>query len=192
VKKIIFWGDGLLAGTTGYADLLAHHLFLHHPKADVSTSIYGGGPVAWQAVVRDTPLHVIGKAPDLVILGFGSTDLAAGVSAENMAQQAQTALTLMLQKTQSRICLLSLISSFLPSEQEREFCHKANLGLRELAGDRVSWIDLDTRVERFLTQHRQSAGEKHSLHLDRERLTPLGKLFLAHHAFHLIPWPDLD
>src|SRR5688572_8150883 len=39
VKKIIFWGDALLTGPAGYADLLGNHVFLHHPKADLSLSV---------------------------------------------------------------------------------------------------------------------------------------------------------
>ncbi|GEM_PF-1462587 len=192
MKKIIFWGDGLLAGPSGYADLLAHHLFLHHPQADVSTFIYGSDLATWQDAVRETPLHVIGKAPDLVILGFGGADLTAGKSPEEIVPSAQAVLNLILHKTQSRVCLLSLVSSFFPEGAGREACHAVNRKLRELASDRVSWVDLETRVERFLNQHRQGPGEKHALHLDSARLTPLGKLFLAHHAFHLISWPDLE
>jgi hypothetical protein len=190
VKKIIFWGDGLLAGPTGYAELLAHHIFLHHPQADVSTSFYGDEHATWQDAFSLTPLHVIGKAPDLVVFGFGGTDLSAGKSPEEIRDLAQSALTLILHKTQSRVCLISMISSFFPQGAGREDCHAVNLKLRELATDRVSWVDLESKVEGFLDLHRQGPGEKHALHLDNARLTPLGRLFLAHHAFDLIAWPD--
>ncbi len=192
MKKIIFWGDGLLSGTTGYADLLANHIFLHQPQADVTTSIYGGGMATWQDAARETPLHVIGKAPDLVILGFGAADLSSGLSVEEITLEAESVLSLIQKKTHSRISLLSLISSFFEAGVQREACHKVNRRLREFSSDRVEWVDLETRVERFLNLHRQGPGEKHALHLDPARLTPLGRLFLAHHAFHLTSWPEVN
>ena len=190
MKKIIFWGDGILSGPSGFAELLANHLFLHHPRADVSTSLYGGETEGWQDAVQKTPLHVIGKAPDLVVLGFGYSDLAAGRTPEEIALMAQGVITLMLAKTQSRICLLALVSSFFAGDSDRERCLALNRQLRELVGPRVDLVDVETRVERFLAEHKQGAGEKRALHLDRNRLTPLGRLFLAHHAYHLIAWPD--
>jgi hypothetical protein len=189
VKKIIFWGDGILAGPNGFSELLLNHIFLHHPRADVGTSQYGDESETWQDAAKSTPFHVIGKAPDLVVLGFGYSDLAAGRDPEAIAHTASAAITLMLQKTQTRICLLSLISSFFAEETEREQCHALNQKLRGLAGPRVDFVDLEGRVENFLAEHKQGAGEKRSLHLDACRLTPLGRLFLAHHAFHLISWP---
>ncbi|MDB5051111.1 MAG: hypothetical protein JWO30_4182 [Fibrobacteres bacterium] len=189
MKKIIFWGDGILAGPSGFAELLSNHIFLHHPRADVSTSLYGGETATWQDAVKETPLHVIGKAPVLVVLGFGYTDLTAGRTPDEIAQSAQGVVTLMLQKTQSRICLLSAVSSFFSEEADRERCHALNRRLRDLSGPRVSLVDLEGRVEWFLAEHKQGPGEKHSLHLDRNRLTPLGRLFMAHHAFDLITWP---
>lgn len=193
MKKIIFWGDGLLVGTTGYAELLAHHIFLHHPQANVSTSIiHGATPATWRDVLRDAPLHVIGKAPDLVILGLGGADLSLEKSPEEIAHHAQAALNLMLQKTQCKVVLLSVVSSFFAEDAQREACHSLNHRLRELAVDRITWVDLESQVEIFLNQHRQGLGEKHSLHLDPARLTPFGRLFLAHHAFELISWPDLN
>lgn len=187
MKKIIFWGDGILAGPHGFSELLLNHIFLHHPRADVATYQYIDE--TWQEAARNTPLHVIGKAPDLVVLGFGYSDLAAGRDPEEIAQTAKAAVTLMLQKTQSRVCLLSVVSSFFPEDAERERCHALNQALRASAGPRVDFVDLEGRVERFLAEHKLGAGEKRSLHLDSSRLTPLGRLFLAHHAFHLIAWP---
>lgn len=189
MKKIIFWGDGILAGPSGFAELLLNHIFLHHPRADVGTSLYGGESETWQAAAKNTPFHVIGKAPDLAVLGFGYADLAEGRAPEEIALAAQGMITLILQKTHCRICLLSVVSSFFAENSEREKCHALNRKLRELEGPRVDFVDLEGRVERFLAEHKQGAGEKRSLHLDAHRLTPLGRLFLAHHAFHLIAWP---
>jgi hypothetical protein len=154
----------------------------------VGTSLYGGEAETWREAAKNTPFHVIGKAPDLAVLGFGYADLIEGLSLEEILASAQAMLTMILQKTQSSVCLLSLISSFF-SEEDREKCHALNMRLRELAGPRVEFVDLEGRVERFLAEHKQGSGEKRSLHLDTKRLTPLGRLFLAHHAFHLISWP---
>ena len=189
MKKIIFWGDGILAGPSGFAESLLNHIFLHHPRADVGTSLYGSEAETWQDAAKNTPFHVIGKAPDLVVLGFGYSDLAAGREPDAIARTAQGVVTLMLQKTGCRVCLLSVVSSFFAEEPERERCHALNRRLRELSGPRVEFIDLEGRVERFLAEHKLGAGEKRSLHLDSVRLTPLGRLFLAHHAYHLISWP---
>jgi hypothetical protein len=192
MKKIIFWGDGILSGNGGFGELLANHLFLHHPRADVSTSFYGGETANWRDAVVQTPLHVIGKAPDLVVLGFGYTDLAAEGVPEEIAHAAQSVINMMLQKSHARICLLSVVSSFFSEAAERVRCHALNSRLRDLAGPRVQAVDLEGRVEWFFGEHMQAPGEKHSLHLDSNRLTPLGRLFLAHHAFQLIPWPELE
>lgn len=189
MKKIIFWGDGILAGPYGFAELLLNHIFLHHPRAEVSTSIYGGEAETWQDAARNAPFHVIGKAPDLVLLGFGYSDLAAGRKAGELESVARGAVTLMVQKTRCRVSLLPLIASFFAEEAMREECRALNRQLRSLAGPRVDYVDLETRVEYFLAEHQMGAGEKHALHMDAGRLTPLGRLFLAHHAFHLISWP---
>jgi len=189
MKKIIFCGDGILAGPSGFAELLLNHIFLHHPRANVSTSLYGGESETWQSAAKNTPFHIIGKSPDLAVLGFGYADLSEGRTPEEIASIAQGMINLVLQKTQGRICLLSVVSSFFPEPADREKCHVLNGRLRELAGPRVDFVDLEGRAERFLLEHKQGSGEKRSLHLDASRLTPLGRLFLAHHAFHLISWP---
>lgn len=189
MKKIIFWGDGILAGSAGFAELLSNHILVHHPMADVKTYLYGAEATVWQDVSKETPLHVIGKAPDLVVLGLGYADLAAGRSPEEIAKAASVVISLILQKTQARICLLSTVSGFLVGD-ERERCQALNRLMRELAGPRVDWVDLEPPVAWFFNEHSQGAGEKHSLHLDAHRLTALGRLFMAHHAFHLIAWPQ--
>lgn len=189
MKKIIFWGDGILAGASGFAELLSNHILVHHPRADVKTFVYGAETTLWQDVAKETPLHVIGKAPELVILGLGYADLTAGRSPEEIAHAASGVIHLMLQKTQARICLLSTVSGFLVGK-ERERCHVLNGLMRGLSAPRVDWVDLEAPVTWFFNEHSQGAGEKHSLHLDAGRLTALGRLFLAHHAFHLIAWPQ--
>lgn len=192
MKKIILWGDGLLAGPQGFADLLIQHIFLHHPKADVSTSTYGGGNETWVEISRDVPLHVIGKAPDLVVFGYGFTDILAGKSPQDVLDQALVSINMVLHKTQAKVCLLSPIASFVEEGPLREASHTLNQLLSNMHSDRISFVDLENRVQRFLAQHRESPGEKHALHLDSQRLTPLGRLLLAHHAFHMIEWPSLE
>jgi hypothetical protein len=192
MKKIIIWGDGILAGPSGFAELLADHIFLHHPRADVSLSPHGLLTASWQDVLKEAPLRVIGKAWDLAVLGFGYTDIAAGKSPEEIAQMASAAITLILQKTQSRICLLTVVSAFFATDAEREGAATLNRLLRELAGPRVDLVDPEGRVAWYFGEHAQSPGDKRALHLDSARLTTLGRLFMAHHAYHLIPWPDFN
>ena len=43
----------------------------------------------WQAAAKSTPFHLIGKSPDLAVLGFGYADLAEGRTAEEIAATAQ-------------------------------------------------------------------------------------------------------
>jgi hypothetical protein len=192
VKKIILWGDGILSGPSGFGELLLNHIFLHHPRADVAVSTYGGEHAGLQDALRETPFHVIGKAPDLVVLGFGYADLAAGKEPEEIARLLGSAVSLVEQKTSARICLLSLVSSFFSEEEDRAKCHAVNLLLRSLPTARALVLDLETPVEAFLAEHKRSPGEKRALHLDNSRLTLLGRLFLAHHCYALIPWPELD
>ena len=192
MKKIIYWGDGILSGPAGYAELLIDYVFLNHPRADVANSIYGGERATLQAAMRETPLHAIGRALDLIILGFGYTDLSASKPPGEIAQMVQSVTNLMLQKTQAHVCLPNLASSFFAEDREKAACSAVNGMLAGQASSRVTVLDLESRVEDFLEAHRQGPGEKRSLHLDSHRLTLLGRLFLAHHAFGLIPWPHLE
>ncbi len=198
MKKIIFWGDPLLTGSAGYAELLGNHVFLHYPRADLSlatipaASTHGeaGGPSLSDAF-REAPLHAIGKDPDLLYLGFGDADLAAGQTPDEAARLLQDLVTVVLQKTHARIALSQVISAFFP-EALRAACQAFNRRLQTLAGPRVTLLDLDGRVEAFLREHRESPGDQRALHVDTGRLTPLGQLLLAHHAFALTPWPDFQ
>jgi len=198
VKKIIFWGDPLLTGPAGYAELLGNHVFLHYPRADLSLAAIPAAPASGDAGVstlsdalREAPLHAIGKDPDLLYLGFGDADLAAGRAPGEAARLLQDLVTLVLQKTHARIALTRVVPAFFP-ESLRDACQAFNRRLDSLAAPRVSILDLDGRVEAFLREHRESPGDQRALHVDTTRLTPLGQLLLAHHAFALTPWPDFQ
>lgn len=192
LKKVILWGDGIVSGAAGFGELLLNHIFLHHPRADVAVSIHGPDQITLSEVLRDIPLHVIGKAPDLAVFGFGYADLAAGREPEEIARLLGASVALVSQKTNARICLISLVPSFFSEEAEREKCRTVNRLVRELASERVRVLDLVSPVENFLEEHKRSPGEKRALHLDHARLTRLGQLFLAHHCYRLVPWPELE
>jgi hypothetical protein len=198
VKKIIFWGDGILSGPSGYAELLGNHVFLHHPRADLSlpvlpvaTSTSGDGATLADAL-REAPLHAIGKDPDLLYLGFGYADLRAGRPAEEILRLHRELAALVTLKSRARLALPLLVSAFFSGEEERSRARIVNQGIRSMASQRVFVVDLDHVVENFLSAHRESPGDQRALHLDCNRLTPLGQLLLAHHAFRLAPWPDFS
>lgn len=192
MKKIIFWGDGILSGSAGYAGLLENHVFLHHPRAAVTMSIQGKEGSTLSEALREAPLHAIGKDPDLLYLGFGHSDISAGRSPDEIGQTLEDLVGLILQKTRARIAIPYLISSFFSDDEERDRCHFVNRILKGLAGSRVSVLDLDAKVEAFLREHRESPGDQRALHLNSSRLTPLGQLHLAHHAYALTPWPEFQ
>ena len=193
MKKIIFWGDGLLAGLHGYGELLENHVFLHHPRADVSMSVLGRDGATLADALREAPLHAIGKDPDLLYLAFGHSDLAAGREPEEVLRGFQDLTALLLQKSHARLCVAGLVPAFFPEGSLRERCRTVNRGLRDAAAaTRVSVIDLEAKVESFLREHRESPGDQRALHLDSGRLTPLGQLHLAHHAYRLVSWPGLQ
>jgi hypothetical protein len=204
VKKIIFWGDGILSGPCGYAELLRNHVFLHHPRAFLSlpailsstpassgegiTSASGG---SLAEALRDAPLHAIGKDPDLLYLGFGYADLKAGRSAEEILRHHRDLIALITQKTRAHLVLPLVITAFFSGEEGAR-AQIVNQGFRMMASPRVTVLDLDREVEAFLAEHRESPGDQQALHFDSGRLTPLGQLFLAHRAYGLTPWPELD
>lgn len=192
MKKIILWGDGILAGPSGFGELLIAHHFLHHPRADVSVSAHGGEQASVDSLVKEAPFHVIGKAPDLVLFGFGYADVAAGRTGAETAKALGTAVSLTLQKTGARICLALLVPSLFPEEREREACRAANAGMRGLASERVTTLDLERPAEGFLAEHRAGSGEKRALHIDTQRLTVQGRLVFAHHCYPLVPWPEVS
>lgn len=197
MKKIIFWGDGILTGPTGYAELLGNHVFLHHPRADLSiaaipaTPAPGDGATLAEAL-REAPLHAIGKDPDLLYLGFGYADLQAGRAPEETARVLRDLITVVLHKTHARIALPQVVSAFFPEGEARGNCQAFNHAQQALAGPRVAVLNLDSRVEDFLGAHRESPGDQRALHLDSARLAPLGQLLLAHLAYALTPWPDFQ
>jgi hypothetical protein len=192
VKKIIFWGDGPLSGAGGYGELLEDHVILHHPRTAVSMSIQGAENTLLAEALREAPLHAIGKDPDLLYLAFGHADMRAGRTAAEIIQAFRDLTDLILQKTHARICLATLIAGFFSGEGERDCIRAVNAHLRGLRDPRLGVADLDREVDSFLREHRQNEGDQHALHLDSARLTALGRLHLAHHAYRLVPWPELE
>ena len=191
MKKIIFWGDGVLAGPSGYAEILSDLIFLNHPGAQVITFAYGGeNPL--QSAQSEAPLHVIGKAPDLVVLGFGHNDLLAGATPEDIGKTLLSLVELLLQKTHADICLSNLISSFFPEAAEKQKCAYFNKILQDIDKERVKTLDLEQEMMRFLKVYQRGGGEKRSLHQGNGKLTLFGRLFLAQSAYAMIPWPALE
>lgn len=191
MKKIIFWGDGPLSGPGGYGELLENHVILHHPRTALSMSIQGGENTTLADALREAPLHAIGKDPDLLYLAFGHADIRAGRAAAEIIRSFRDLTDLILQKTHARLCLATLIAGFFAGDGDRDRIRTVNAHLRGLRDPRIGLADLDGEVDAFLREHRQNEGDQHALHLDSARLTALGRLHLAHHAYRLAPWPEL-
>lgn len=195
MKKIIFWGDAMLTGPAGYAELLGDHVFLHHPRAELSLSVVpatvGSDGSTLADALREAPLHAIGRDPDLLYLGFGPADLKAGKASEEILRKLRDLADLVLHKTHAHLVLPLLSSNFFLDEEDRVRAQAVNAGLAAMAGTRVAIVDLESPVEAFLQAHLESEGDQRALHQDSSRLTSLGQLLLAHHAYALVPWPDL-
>lgn len=185
----------MLTGPAGYAELLGDHLYLHHPRAELSLSVVpasaGGDGSTLAEAFREAPLHAIGRDPDLLYLGFGPADLKAGKPPEDILRSLRDLAALVLQKTHTHLVVPLLVSCFFPDNEDRARVRAVNAGLADMAGSKVAVVDLESKVEGFLRAHLESEGDQRALHLDTGRLTPLGQLLLAHHAYALVPWPDL-
>lgn len=192
MKRIIFWGDGLLCGKEGYGELLGDHIFLHHPRTDINLALHGTPGIELKEAMREAPFHIIGKDPDLLFLAFGHSDIALRLRSNYVLKIITEVANLVLQKTRAHICIPTLMSSFFYQGDFRDRCDEVNGEILKMGMQRVTIMDLNKKVQEFLEEHRQSQGDIKALHIDSERLTSLGQLFLSHHAYLQMPWPSLD
>lgn len=188
--NLVFYGDGLLCPPEGYGEAVVELLVTRRPSAVFKSFHSGEEQLALEAALRGAPA-LIGKAPDLVVVGLGATDILQGADPDGSCEHLGALVNLLLLKTQARVALATVCASFLASE-ERPAAARFNAGLRGLAasaGDRVVILDVDTAVARFLDAHRRGSGEKRSLHAQPLRLTSTGRVFLSNTVYDLL---DLD
>lgn len=136
---------------------------------------------------------LIGKAPDLVVIGLGTADMAEERPPEACLEKLGALLQLVLLKTRARVALTTVCTAFLPAPA-RAAAADYNDGLRLLAAatpERVSVLDLDPVVDAFLEAHRRGSGEKRSLHVHPLRLTSTGRVLLSNTVHDLLGLDEL-
>lgn len=181
MTNIVLYGDGLICPPHGYGETFADLLALRCPSAAVQTFQTGGEALDLDAGLKGAAFHVIGKAPDLVFLNFGHSDLVKKNPVEKMAASMALLLQLLIAKTQANIVFASCFPTFL-SEEFRENGEAYNSALKPLTSDRAIFLDLNTPILDFLAKHHQNSGEIRALHQNPLRLTSMGRILLAHAA----------
>jgi hypothetical protein len=189
MKNLVFYGDGLLCPPDGYGEAIIELLVTNRPRAVFKSFHSGEENLSLEAALRGAPA-LIGKAPDLVVLGLGTVDVLHAVSTAESLERLAALIQLLVLKTQARVAVATVCGAFLPLEA-RPAAHEFNRGLAQLAENRVEIIDLDSAVAAFLEDHRQGAGEKRSLHAHALKLTSTGRVFLSNTAYRLLSLEDV-
>jgi len=181
MKRLIFLGDGLSLGKSGYGELLHSHLILSAPQSSFEFSSFSDDEMTYEKAFTSVPVHVIGKAPVLVLLALGYNDILGGKPIESLKKSLVDTVNLILDKTQASIVLTNLCSAFFQGNSRLlDRCREFNQICGEVSNtERITQIDVDTPTTRFLDVHRLGKGEKRSLHMDGPRLTTLGVLLLS-------------
>jgi hypothetical protein len=188
VKKLVFYGDGLLWPPEGYGEQLVDLLVFERPAETFQSFHPGEESLSLEKALKGAPLHLIGKAPDFIYLSIGAADLLQGHSPDSSLAELDHLLRLLQQKTRAQIFFPSLCTPFFP-EEIRAQALAFNAGLPDLvrkAG--ANFLDLDFPACAFLDRHRQGKGEKRALHQGPLRLTSMGRVFFSQTAFRLLPW----
>ena len=164
---------------------------MRKPNGAFQSFHLGEESLSLETAEKQAAFHVIGKAPDLIFLGMGHTDLLAGKSSDAMRIAFASLLDLLQAKTQAHIAFASICEAFFPEENQRETARTFNTTLSAFAGPRTRFLDLNSPVNTFLDQHRQGKGEKRALHLSPTRLTSMGRVLLAEILFQQLGWSEL-
>lgn len=184
MKKITLLGDGVLSGPTGFGDTLINLLIARRPDLPLQSFQFGQDGSTLASMLRDAPFHIIGKAPDVVVLGGGYSDLAAGTDPLAAVKVLEDLTALLLSKTAAVLCIANLAEAFLSGREGLpDAAGTFNRALSRMPAMRVKVLDLDARARSFLERHREGPGEKRALHNDWNRLTGLGRLLLAEAAY---------
>lgn len=191
VKKLVFYGDGLLCPPSGYGEQLVDLCVLRQPGAVFQSFHPGEENLLLETALKGAPFHILGKAPDLVYLGLGNADLLQSSDPHAMISTLDALLQLVLQKTRAQVAFTPAFEAFLPEAGQRERAQVYNAGLPALAGERVFFLDLNARIGDFLEKHRQGSGEKRALHQRPLELTSMGRVFLSQAALESLPWGNL-
>ena len=181
MTNIVLYGDGLICPPQGFGESFADLLTLRCPSAAIQIFQTGGETLDLEAGLKGAAFQVIGKAPDLVFLSFGHSDLLKKTPAEKMAELMSDLLRLLIAKTRANIVFSTCFPNFL-SEELRENGRAYNTALQPLTSERAIFLDLNSPILDFLVKHHQNSGEKRALHQNPQRLTSMGRILLAHTA----------
>ncbi len=192
MKKLALYGDGLLCAPEGYGELLVDLLFLRHPAAQLQSYRNGDPELSLEDAVKGVALHVVGKAPHLVLLSVGGADLLRGESPQSVLSALGALLQIILQKTRAQVLVAGLCESFFPAGPLREAAAATQTEYKTLAQTRIHLLDLNPAVEGFLRRHRPGNGEKRALHTGPLRLTAMGRLLLAAAVLEHPLWQELS
>ncbi len=181
MKKLVFLGEELSFGKDGFGELLHSHLILSAPQFSFELSSFSDNEMTYEKAFTSVPVHVIGKAPDLVLLALGYNDLLSEKPVDSLKKSLLDTLNLILDKTRASIMVTNLCSAFFQGNtQLLDRCREFNQICGEVSNtERITGIDVDTPTIRFLDEHRLGKGEKRSLHIDGPHLTILGALLLS-------------
>lgn len=189
LKNLVFFGDGLLCPPEGYGEAVVELLITRHPDAAFKSFHLGDERLTAEAAQALAPA-LIGKAPDLTVIGLGAVDMDEGGAPEASLEKLAALVQLLLSKTKTRVAVTTVCAAFLPPTA-RAAAAEFNAGVRMLpgtfaGGERVSVLDLDAAVDGFLDAHRRGSGEKRSLHASAVRPTSMGRVFLSNTVYALL------
>jgi hypothetical protein len=181
LHKLIFIGDTLFQGQSGYQELLISQLVLYDPRSALNVLTFPGPGAAFHQILEQAPLHIIGKSPDLVLIAAGYSDVMGASDLSEIKVSLDAIFHLLKDKTNAEIFLVNLCTAFFKGDSIRlARCEYINAILgcyKGFSGYRL--VDADSQAAKFLEAHYSSAGMKMALHKEGPVLTSLGALLLA-------------
>src|SRR5690606_8846591 len=102
-----FCGDGLLCPPEGYGEAVVELLVTRRPGAAFKSYHVGEEQLTAVAALPVAPA-LIGKAPDLVVIGLGTADMAQELAPEASLEKLGALLQVLLLKTQTRVALTTV------------------------------------------------------------------------------------
>ncbi len=180
MKNLLLFGDGVLFGPDGFGDYLIAQFFLAQPAAVYTFNCHGRDELCWDEALEMAPFHILGRAPQGIVLGLGHSDIHLLRPMDQVFCDLSALLDLIVGKSQATIYLCQVCPSLFAGDEEKlERVSAYNSRLVEKQNSRIKLMRFSDAVEDFLSQHRKGRGEKHSIHSQWNRLTILGRILFA-------------
>jgi hypothetical protein len=181
LHKLIFIGDTLFQGQSGYQELLISQLVLFDPRSALDVLTFPGPGAAFHEILKQAPMHIIGKSPDLVLIAAGYSDVMGESALLEIKERLDSVFNLLKDKTNAEILSVNLCTAFFKGDPIRlARCEFINAILGCYQGfSRYRLVDADAQAAKFLEAHHSSTGMKVALHKEGPVLTGLGALLLA-------------